>query len=176
MSDAYVRDGQTVRRRLICLRSAHLQHLSSTGGYLILVPLACWYWLVAVVLTYPLQTFRKSDIPDTSRGFPCTAWLLFPITTTAQQVNANKTSTLGSIISYHDYFLFNAECVSPSPDTQSHWKQCTYTHARKLLYKHLAGMFELFYKKNTKKLLQLQTACLSFSHSAPHICMKTIHR
>ncbi len=153
MSDAYVRDGQTVRRRLICLRSAHLQHLSSTGGYLILVPLACWYWLVAVVLTYPLQTFRKSDIPDTSRGFPCTAWLLFPITTTAQQVNANKTSTLGSIISYHDYFLFNAECVSPSPDTQSHWKQCTYTHthARKLLYKTFGrDVWTILQKKHKK--------------------------
>ncbi|KAF4096470.1 hypothetical protein G5714_022439 [Onychostoma macrolepis] len=30
MSDVYMRNGQTVRRRLIRLRSAHLQHLSST--------------------------------------------------------------------------------------------------------------------------------------------------
>jgi len=156
-----------VRERLICLRSAHLWQSETHLSRLLSLAYSCY---LNVTLTKFSEKERK--IPDTSRSFPCTAWLLFPsLTTTAQRVYANKTSTLGSIISYHNYFHFDGECVLPSPDYQSHWKLRThaYTH---IYTKNLAGLFELSYKKN---LLQLQTARLSFCHSA-QICKKTIQR
>lgn len=114
----------------ICSSSTPLLHrcLSETLlSWLLILACSC---CPNLTLTNFLETER--NIPDTSRSFPCTAWLLFPsLTTTAQRVYVNKTSTLGSIISYHNYFLFDGECVLPSPDTKSHWKRAhkhTHTH------------------------------------------------
>lgn len=176
MLDVYVRDGQTMRRRLIRLRSAHLQHLSSTGGYLILVPLACWFWLVAVVLTYPLQTFQEKRETSLTRPEASHARRGCCFPALQQQLSEwMQTRPLHSAPSFHIITIFFLmENVLRPPLTLSPTGNRAHTHAHKLLYKTFGSVVWTMLQK--KNLLQLQTACLSFCHSAPHICMKTIHR
>ncbi len=157
----------------ICSSSTPLLHrwLSDTCSSCLLI-LAC-----SCCPNLPFTNFQKKWHPTRPEASHARRGCCFPL---QQQLSKwMQTRPLHSAPSFHImtiFFLMRNVFRPPLTLSPTGNSAHTHTHARKLLYKTFGRDVWTILQKNTKKLLQLQTACLSFSHSAPHICMKTIHR